>query len=927
MNYFQKLRTSITEKRKQIVFVLAILINFSVPFAQAQMVYMPDSMLRVKLTNLGFGSCIIGDSINSTCSSVVSATSLSIYNSQIFDLQGIEAFVNLTELDCGRNYFTSFPALPVNLRGLNCENSNSYSLVILDLPPNLEWLDCSFGNIRIINLPSSLRGLNCSFCYLVINGAFPPPFLEYLNITGIYDNTMCNPCYLPFNLHGSLKELYCTNNNLGNFSFLPNSLLVLDCSYNQITALPQLPNPLIRFYCNDNQMTTLPQLPNSLRILNCNNNLITNLPPLSDSLRYLNCGNNQLDSLPSIPLDLTELRCYTNQLSSLPSLPPSLLYLDCSFNNNLSSIPSLPNSLLTLGCSSNQLTALPIFNGNLNYLDCSNNQISTLPTLPNTLRTLICGNTLISTLPPLPNPMSLLNVSYNPNLTCLPYLTTIQTLNFDSCSVTCLPNYGHVTTSSPLISSLPLCDMFNPNGCNFYWNISGKVFIDADSNCVQGANESGLNNIHVNLFDNGSLIQQAFTGGEGLYSFDVNNYGNYEVSLDTTQIPFTPICPLTPNYLDTLNAIDSLIYGNDFGLKCKTDPDMGVWSIIAGRMIPGHRPIVKIHAGEISNQFGFNCSNGVSGTLTVTINGSAHYFATAAGSLTPSFISSDSINYVIPDLGNINSSSDFGIEIFVDTTAVAGSSICIHVSLVPDLGDSDSTNNSLTNCFTVVSSFDPNDKEVYPKGIIDTTDNWLTYSIRFQNTGTAPADNIYILDTLDSNLDLSSFQLLSTSHSAYVQILDGGIAKFNFPNINLPDSNTNELLSHGYVQYRIKMKNNLSNGVIINNTAYIYFDFNPAVVTNTVTNTINLVNKITTAQNSNSINVWPVPFENNFYMETNADLHNSNYSIINLVGFEIYSDKIVSQVQKINSENWSSGIYFLTIKTSFGTIVKKLIKN
>jgi uncharacterized repeat protein (TIGR01451 family) len=905
---------------------------------------MPDSMLRVKLTNSGFGSCIIGDSINSTCSSVVNTTYLDITTSQISNLQGIEAFVNLTYLNCGNNYFNTFPTLPINLTHLNCSFPFS-SLMISNLPLNLETLDCadySGDSVQIINLPSSLKNLNCSgvnlWCAL-------PPYLEILFIGGVYDSTMCNPCQLPI-LPNSLKVLHCEFNNLGNFSSLPDSLLELDCADNQMTTLPQLPNPLIRLECYRNQMTTLPQLPNSLEVFNCGGNLITNLPPLSDSLRSLDCSENLITNLPTLPDSLRHLDCRNNlitnlpplpdslgyldcggnQLDSLPSLPPSLRYLNCLYNN-LSSIPPLPLSLWYLNCGSNQLIALPAFNGNLNYLDCSNNPITTLPTLPNTLYRLFCIGTLISSLPPLPDSLVFLYVSYNPNLTCLPYLTTIYNLYFDSCSVTCLPNYGQVTNSSPLISSLPLCDIFNPNGCNFYWNISGKVFIDADSNCVQGANESGLNNIHVNLFDNGSLIQQAFTGGEGLYSFDVNNYGNYEVILDTTQIPFIPICPLTPNYLDTLNAIDSLIYGNDFGLKCKTDPDMGVWSIIAGRMIPGHRPIVKIHAGEISNQFGSNCSNGVSGTLTVTINGSAHYFATAAGSLTPSFISSDSINYVIPDLGNINSSSDFGIEIFVDTTAIAGSSICIHASLVPDLGDSDSTNNSLTNCFTIVSSFDPNDKAVYPIGIIDTTDKWLTYSIRFQNTGTAPADNIYILDTLDSNLDLSSFQLLSTSHSAYVQILDGGIAKFNFPNINLPDSNTNELLSHGYVQYRIKMKNNLSNGAIINNTAYIYFDFNPAVVTNTVTNTINLVNKITTAQNSNSINVWPVPFENNFYMETNADLHNSNYSIFNLVGFEIYSGKIVSQVQKINSETWSSGIYFLTIKTSFGTIVKKLIKN
>src|SRR5204863_1735372 len=143
-------------------------------------------------------------------------------------------------------------------------------------------------------------------------------------------------------------------------------------------------------------------------------------------------------------------------------------------------------------------------------------------------------------------------------------------------------------------------------------------------------------------------------------------------------------------------------------------------------------------------------------------------------------------------------------------------------------------------------------------------DHWLTYTIHFQNTGNADAEHIYITDTLDANLDLSTFQLLAYSHRPLVQILDGGIARFNFPNINLPDSNSNEPASHGYVQYKIKMKDNATVGTQINNTAYIYFDFNAPVVTNTTINTVISSVGIATINNDLQVSVFPNPTQNEF---------------------------------------------------------------
>lgn len=45
-------------------------------------------------------------------------------------------------------------------------------------------------------------------------------------------------------------------------------------------------------------------------------------------------------------------------------------------------------------------------------------------------------------------------------------------------------------------------------------------------------------------------------------------------------------------------------------------------------------------------------------------------------------------------------------------------------------------------------------------------------------------------------------------------------------------------MSHGYVEYSIKLNDSLADGTKIENTARIYFDYNSPVVTNTTLNTI-----------------------------------------------------------------------------------------
>ena len=140
----------------------------------------------------------------------------------------------------------------------------------------------------------------------------------------------------------------------------------------------------------------------------------------------------------------------------------------------------------------------------------------------------------------------------------------------------------------------------------------------------------------------------------------------------------------------------------------------------------------------------------------------------------------------------------------------------------------------------VQCSWDPNDKlvnPIYPNNYALQNED-LIYTIRFQNTGNAEALRIVVRDTIDPNLDPSTFSFISSSHEDVLTttMKDNQVLIFDFVNINLPDSTSNYDGSQGYIAYRIRPYADLPEETEVNNTANIYFDFNPPITTNTTEN-------------------------------------------------------------------------------------------
>lgn len=232
------------------------------------------------------------------------------------------------------------------------------------------------------------------------------------------------------------------------------------------------------------------------------------------------------------------------------------------------------------------------------------------------------------------------------------------------------------------------------------------------------------------------------------------------------------------------------------------------------------------------------------------------------------------------------------------------------------------------DCTENIGAFDPNDKQGFPKGVGDeheiTKDYPLEYLIRFQNTGTDTAFNVYILDTLSSTLDLSTFRFLSSSHPCGV-FMDGPRLHFNFAQIMLPDSNINEPLSHGYVRFSVAPKSDLAEGAVITNEASIYFDFNDPVVTNQTLHTIRKslvwIPELAIRNRDLSIKVFPLPAASEVSVRINDPMHQNGIILV----YDQWGRQ--AMVQSFNSNNFrmdmsrlAIGAYYFRLVTDTGKV-------
>jgi hypothetical protein len=198
-----------------------------------------------------------------------------------------------------------------------------------------------------------------------------------------------------------------------------------------------------------------------------------------------------------------------------------------------------------------------------------------------------------------------------------------------------------------------------------------------------------------------------------------------------------------------------------------------------------------------------------------------------------------------------------------------------------------------------------------------------------------------VIDSLDKNLNVESFQMGAASHNyeLSMQTVKSGktFLRWQFNNILLPDSTTNEPKSNGFIQFRISPKSGLALGSQVRNYADIYFDFNPPIVTNQTLTTFNNIVFTNPALNNNvqiinnigpktasqiGVKLYPNPVTQN---QLTVDFSNKgNLILFNAKGQIVYQAENLEGVQVLPIR-LKTGLYFARMQTEKGSTTDKVV--
>lgn len=680
--------------------------------------------------------------------------------------------------------------------------------------------------------------------------------------------------------------------NIAEINYFTN-LQYFTCNYNQLTSLNLQGLTNLQYLdCSDNQLSSLNvQGLSNLQYLTCYDNQLPslNVQGLSN-LEYLDCSNNQLPSLNV--QGLTNLQVFSCSQNQLPSLNiqglTNLVYFWCGMNQ----IPFLNlqglYQLAIVSCPYNLLSTLDLSGlSGLQYFDCGNN--------PLTMLNAKCGAAWV--FDAIPNSFYFNNT---PNLTYI-----------------CIDD-DNVTMIQQKITGYGYTNCHVNSYCSFtpgatYYTLNGTNRYDENNNGCD-AMDITFPNLKFNIAS-GTDIREFITDASGQYSYDVQA-GNYTLTPQLENPSYFNVSPNTPV------SVSFPTQASPFTQAYCITPngvhhDLEVTIIPLSAAIPGFQTIYKIIYKNKGNQ------NELA-TLHFTFDDAIVNVSYA--SLTPS---QQNVGEFIWNLGTVTPFQTgeivlaFNLNSPLDTPPLnVGTVLNFSASINGLYTDETPSDNVFSLPQTVVNSHDPNEKVCLEGNQLDESmiGHYVHYMIRFENTGTYPAQNIVVSDVIDATqFDVSSIQMVASSHNGYTRIKDNKL-EFIFENINLPFDDAH---NDGYVVFKIKTLPTLPLNSSISNTANVFFDYNAPIVTNTATSTFTTM----TASSfvfEEAYSLSPVPAKETLTLTAKQPYTISSLSVYNTLGQIMMLT--TNPDNTINVSHLASGTYVLKITTDHGTSSQKFIK-
>lgn len=696
----------------------------------------------------------------------------------------------------------------------------------------------------------------------------------------------------------------------------------------------------------------------SLITMSSENNSILNYNLQSNSLKTLYISNlNSTQPINNINLSLCP------NLKSLEINKINIQSLDFSNMSNLEWLQirnsSSTNSINLTGCinlnnlgiySCNALTTLQLHNlQNLNTVYLSQSPISTLSLVGTTniesLGLQSTGLTAIdlSIFPALRqfgtlnNNLTTLDLSMNPLLENITIYDNalLKNINLKSGgTVLNVLSWFHINNNNPNLKYI-CCDDGDFVAISNYLSTHSLNAINLNSYCsftpggtyykVAGTTKYDINGNGCDVNDiNKSFQKFLITSSSVSGNMIADSSGNYSIPLLAGNHTITPISEnptywtISPSSLTVNFPAQTSPLIQNFCLTANGNHnDLEIMIIPVTAAIPGFDTKYKIiyknkGTAAQSGNIVFNFNDNLINFLNATISPATQ----STGMLTWNFTN------LIP-LETREITVTLKLNTPTQTPPLNGGDILHYAAQINGATDEMPADNNFTLNQTVVNSFDPNDKTCLEGTTIAQTQvgDYVHYLIRFENTGTANAQNIVVKDIIDtSKFDLTSLVALNGSNNFATRITNQNTVEFIFENIQLPFDDAN---NDGYVSFKIKTKSTLSLGDSFSNTARIYFDYNNPIVTNTYTTSVQNVLATAESNKENSIiAVYPNPVREILHIQSKNEI----------IKAEIYvaAGRIISSLSvKGNSipvSELSKGNYILKVFMKDKVIVQKFIK-
>jgi uncharacterized delta-60 repeat protein len=477
-----------------------------------------------------------------------------------------------------------------------------------------------------------------------------------------------------------------------------------------------------------------------------------------------------------------------------------------------------------------------------------------------------------------------------------------------------------------------------PNGmilhCGDYGNIGGQYnkrnmirLLGTDSYLVNGYTRLDMQNNGCTDTDPGfTYLKYKMVNGTNQSSYYSSSNGYHSVMLKNGTSVITPILDnptwfsVSPSSI-SLNMPSATNYANQN--FCVTavgiHHDLSVVIVPIDRATPGFDAYYKVLVRNNGNQT-------ATGTVQFAYDAAtAEYLQSTPSAASAGFGSVTwNVEGLLP-LSEVEYIVKLNLNTPTDTPPLNANDVLKFSAVANIAQDEVASNNEATLEQTVVNSFDPNDKiclggdYVRPEHVGD----YIYYRIRFENLGTASAQNIKVTDIIDTTkFDITSLNPVDGSHPFTTRVIQGNQVEFMFNNIQLGFADEN---NDGYLVFKIRSLNSLAEGALLENTASIYFDYNLPIVTNTSVVTVQ-TSLHTISFETIELALYPVPASNMVFISNPKQVNVQSVTVYNLLGQSVLENVTPGPQGDVNVTTLANGSYVMRVRTDLGDGVMRFVK-